>query len=277
MSLTVDELTELREHARQTRKYITTMFMHSGHGHFGGSFSCTDIVTALYYHVMQIDPHNPDWPDRDRFIISKGHGSPAVYGTMAQLGYFPEAWIDEYESLGAHLSTHPNMMTIPGFDMSAGSLGHGLPVGVGMALAGKVDGRDYRVFVLMGDGEENEGAIWEAALAANKYHLDHLIGITDRNRLCVGGDTEVVMPMEPLRDKWESFGWETHVTNGHDFAQMLPVMDECRNRSNGKPQMIICNTVKGKGVSFMENVREWHGHAIDDELFTQIMAELNGN
>ncbi len=265
---------ELKAIALQTRKYITRMFRVSGQGHFGGSFSCVEIVTELYFEQMRVNAENPAWPDRDRFIISKGHGAPAVYGTLIQKGFIPEAWVEQYEKLGASLSTHPNYLKIPGFDMSAGSLGHGLAVGAGMALAAKMDGKDYRTYVLLGDGEENEGAVWEAALCANKYKLDNLTAITDRNRLCVGGCTEDVMPMEPLRDKWESFGFEVSEADGHDFVSLNKAFTESAARKNGKPKMVICNTVKAKGIAFAENDVHWHAHTVDDALYERIMAGL---
>jgi len=265
----------LKEKALQTRKDILRMFMVSGNGHFGGSLSCVEIVTSLYFKIMNIDPKNPQWEDRDRFVISKGHGAPTVYSALAQLGFFPDKWLDEYESLGANLNTHPNMMKIPGMDMSTGSLGHGLSIGVGMAIAAKINSKQYMTYVLLGDGELNEGAIWEAAMSASKFKLDNLIVFVDRNRLCVGGCTEDVMPVDPLDKKWESFGWTVNIIDGHDFSQILNAVDEAAASNDGKPKVIIANTIKGKGISFMENQREWHGHAITPEQFKKAMEELN--
>lgn len=266
----------LEEKALQMRKDICKMFKVSGHGHFGGSLSGVEIVASLYFGLMRIDPKNPKWEDRDRFIISKGHGAPPVYSALAQLGYFPYKWIDEYETLDCHLSTHPNMHKIPGFDMSSGSLGHGLANGVGMALAAKMDSKDYITYVLMGDGETNEGSVWEAAMAANKFKLDNLVAFVDRNNLCVGGTTENVMPLEPYNKKWEAFNWDVSIIDGHNMREITEAVMKALANKNGKPKMFIANTIKGKGISFMENKREWHGHAISDEEYKIVQCELCG-
>jgi transketolase len=267
---------DLKEKARIMRCHIVKMFKVAGHGHFGGAMSCTDIVAALYFGgILRVDPEKPGWPDRDRLVISKGHGAPAAYAALVERGFCPAEWIQEYESLGAHFSTHPNMHNIPGIDMSTGSLGHGLSIGVGMALAAKMDRRDYRVYVLLGDGELNEGMVWEAAMAASKYHLNHLVAIVDRNSLCVGGRTEDVMPLEPLADKWRAFGWQVHAVDGHDIAAILTTLEAAR-KASGQPVVIIAETIKGCGVSFMAGKREWHGHPICDEEFQQAMVELGG-
>jgi len=256
------------------RCHIVKMFKAAGHGHFGGSLSCTDIVASLYFGgVMRVDARNPSWPDRDRLIMSKGHGAPAVYAALVERGFCPVEWIAEYESLGAHFSTHPNMHMIPGIDMSAGSLGHGLSIGVGMALAAKMDRKDYRVHVVLGDGELNEGMVWEAAMSAGKYALDNLVAIVDRNSLCVGGRTEDVMPLEPLGDKWRAFGWRVHAVDGHDVASIIDAFSRVRG-TRGLPSVIIAETVKGCGVSFMAGKREWHGHPICDAEFQKAMTEL---
>jgi transketolase len=250
------------------------MFKVAGHGHFGGSLSCADIVAVLYFGgILRVDAQHPAWPDRDRLIMSKGHGAPAVYAALVEREFCPKEWIEEYESLGAHFSTHPNMHRIPGIDISAGSLGHGLSIGVGMALAGKMDARNYRVHVILGDGELNEGSVWEAAMAASKYHLDNLVAIVDRNSLCVSGRTEDVMPLEPLGDKWRAFGWQVHAMDGHDVAAILTTLEEIRGTA-GAPSVIIAETVKGCGVSFMADKREWHGHPISDSEFQQALSEL---
>src|SRR5215207_1902423 len=206
---------ELREWARINRLDAARMFMAAGNGHFGSCYSCAEIVTVLYFALLRIDPAQPDWPDRDRFILAKGHAAPALYSALIRRGFMPEDWMDEYETrVGARLMTHPSRRYQPGIDVSQGSLGHGLSIGVGMALAGRMDGRDYRVYVLMGDGETNEGSVWEAAAAAAKYRLHNLIGIVDRNGLSVDGPLADVMPMEPMQAKWEAFGWETVEVNG---------------------------------------------------------------
>lgn len=267
---------EIKERARIMRCHILKMFKVAGHGHFGGSLSCADIVAVLYFGgVLRVDAQHPAWPDRDRLIMSKGHGAPAVYAALVEREFCPKEWIEEYENLGAHFSTHPNMHRIPGIDISAGSLGHGLSIGVGMALAAKMDARDYRVHVILGDGELNEGSVWEAAMAARKYRLDNLVAIVDRNSLCVSGRTEDVMPLEPLGDKWRAFGWQVHAVDGHDVAAILTTLENIRG-TDVAPSVIIAKTVKGYGVSFMADKREWHGHPISDSEFQQALSELGG-
>jgi transketolase len=267
---------DVKERARRMRCHIVKMFKAAGHGHFGGSLSCTDIVASFYFGgVLRVDPGNPAWPERDRLIMSKGHGAPAVYAALVERGFCPPEWVSEYECLGAHFSTHPNMHMIPGIDMSAGSLGHGLSIGVGMALAARMDRKDYRVYVILGDGELNEGMVWEAAMAAGKYGLDNLVAVVDRNSLCVGGRTEDVMPLEPLGDKWKAFGWNVQHVDGHDIPALLHVFETARG-VRSRPVAVIAETVKGCGVSFMAGRREWHGHPIDDAEFEAAMRELRG-
>jgi transketolase len=268
-------LDELREMARINRVDVTEMFAAAGNGHFGSCFSCAEILTALYFGVMRVDPAHPDWADRDRFVMSKGHAAPALYSALIRRNFIPEAWIKEYETrVGARLMTHPSRRYQPGVDASLGSLGHGLSIAVGMALAGKIDRKDYRVYVLMGDGETHEGSVWEAASAAAKYTLDNLIAIIDRNRLCVDGPLADVMPMEPMIDKWAAFGWDVVETDGHDIAALLRALDPRRDRPGEKPRMVIANTVKGRGVSFMEGVRSWHSDVITPEQYRHVMIEL---
>ncbi len=266
---------ELKSIATRIRIDCTNMFHNSHNGHFGGSFSCTEIVTALYFDILNIKPEDPKWPDRDRFIISKGHGAPAVYSALQQRGFFPKSYIDDYEKLCSNLSTHPNMHKIPGIDVSSGSLGHGLSVGAGMALAGKKDKKNYHVFVLLGDGECNEGMVWEAAMAAAHLKLDNLIAIVDRNHLCVGGNTEEVMALEPFNDKWRSFGFDLFNIDGHNYESIFSAFDAAMNLKNGKPKCIMAETVKGKGVSFMEGNASWHGAHFNDETYEKIMCELS--
>jgi transketolase len=263
----------LREMARVNRVDAARMFMAAGNGHFGSCFSCAEIVTALYFAVMNVDPAEPDWPDRDRFILGKGHAAPTLYSALIRRGFMPEEWIDEFEArVGVKLMTHPSRRYQPGVDASQGALGHGLSVGVGMALAGKLDRRDYRVFVLMGDGETHEGSVWEAAASAAKFRLDNLVGIVDYNRLCVDGSIEEVMPMEPMAAKWQAFGWDTIEVDGHDFPALLGAFE--RPVGGGRPRMVIAHTIKGKGVSFMEDVRSWHSDVITQEQFGRVLAEL---
>jgi transketolase len=231
--------------ARINRVDTARMFMAAGNGHFGSCFSCAEVLTALYFNLMRVDPADPAWPDRDRFVMGKGHAAPTLYSALIRRGFMPEEWIDEFETgVGVKLMTHPSKRYQPGVDVSQGALGHGLSVGVGMALAAKIDGRDYRVYVLMGDGETHEGSVWEAAASAAKYKLDNLIGIVDYNRLCVDGTLDEVMPMEPMLDKWQAFGWETLEVDGHDFPSLLRALDPKRDTLSNKPRMVIAHTVK---------------------------------
>lgn len=266
---------DLREMARMNRIDTAKMFMAAGNGHFGSCFSCAEIVTALYFAVMRVDPADPDWPDRDRFVMAKGHAAPTLYSALIRRGFMPEDWIEEFETrVGVKLMTHPSRRYQSGVDVSQGALGHGLSVGAGMALAGKIDDRDYRVYVLMGDGETHEGSVWEAAAAASKYKLDNLIGVVDYNRLCVDGSLDEIMPMEPMLDKWQAFGWDAVEVDGHDLQALLKALDPKRETRSNKPRMVIAHTVKGKGVSFMENVRGWHSDAITPEQYERVVVEL---
>lgn len=261
--------------ARLNRVDTTEMFNVAGNGHFGSCFSCTEILTALYFAILRVEPARPDWPDRDRFVMAKGHAAPTLYSALIRRGFFPKDWIAEYEThVGSRLMTHPSRRYQPGVDASQGALGHGLPIAVGMALAGRIDAKDYRVYALMGDGEINEGSVWEAAAAAAKFELHNLVGIIDRNRYCVDGRLEAVMPMEPMAEKWRAFGWETLEIDGHDFSALLRALDPRRHQKAGKPRMVIANTVKGKGVSFMEDVRSWHSDAINPDQYARAIAEL---
>lgn len=269
------DLDGLREMARINRLDTARMFMAAGNGHFGSCYSCTEIITALYFGLMRVNAADPDWADRDRFIMGKGHAAPTLYSALIRRGFMPEAWMDEFENrVGARLMTHPSRRYQPGVEASQGSLGHGLSVGAGMALAGQRSGRDYNVYVLMGDGETNEGSVWEAAMAASKLGLGNLTGIIDCNRLSVDGLLADVMPVEPLVDKWAAFGWETHRVDGHDLPALLEVLAPHRDTPHGKPRMVIADTVKGKGVSFMENVRGWHADTVSPEQYRQIVDEL---
>jgi transketolase len=265
---------ELRERARENRIDVANMFMAAGNGHFGSCYSCTEIITALYFRLMRIDPANPDWADRDRFIMGKGHAAPTLYSALIRRGFFSEDWIPEYETrVGARLMTHPSRRYQPGVDASQGSLGHGLSIAVGMGLAARMDDRDFNVFALLGDGELNEGSIWEAAMAASKFRLSNLTAIIDRNQLSVDGPLEEVMPLEPLADKWIAFGWDTTVVDGHSFEALLEAL-EPRRSGDGRPRAVIANTVKGKGVSFMEHVRSWHADTVSQEQYDRLMREL---
>ena len=242
-------------------------------GHIGGSLSVMDILTTLYFHTMKVDPKNPADPDRDRFVLSKGHCTPALYAVLALKGYFPREDLSLFRSIKGHFSGHPDMVNVPGVDMSTGSLGQGISAAVGMALAGKMDHRDYRVYAVLGDGEIEEGQTWEAAMSAAKFGLDNLCAVVDVNGLQIDGATADVMPSEPLDKKYEAFGWHVIHVDGHDFDALKAAFDEARTIS-GKPTMLLAKTVKGKGVSFMENDAGWHGKAPNDEQYDLAHKEL---
>lgn len=271
------DLAGLKEMARVNRLDVARMFMAAGNGHFGSCYSCTEIITALYFGLLRVNAADPGWADRDRFIMGKGHAAPTVYSALIRRGFMPESWMDLYETaVGVKLMTHPSRRYQPGIDASQGSLGHGLSIGVGMALAGQRDGRDYNVYVLMGDGETNEGSVWEAAASASKFQLGRLVGIVDCNRLSVDGALAEVMPMEPMVDKWRAFGWDAVRLDGHDLPALLLALAPRRGTAmgTGKPRMIIADTVKGRGVDFMENVRGWHADTIDAEQYERVLGEL---
>jgi transketolase len=267
------EITALKAKAAQIRIDLLRMIHGAKTGHTGGSLSNTDILTALYYRVMKIDPKRPQWEDRDRFIASKGHSVESLWCILADLGFFPKEELKTYSQFGTRLIGHPNNK-VPGVEMNTGALGHGLSISVGMALAAKRDGKAYRVFCLMGDGEQAEGSIWEAAMAGSHYKLDNLIGIIDRNRLQISGSTEDVMSLEPLAEKWAAFGWHVVSIDGNDIEALVKAF-EAVPEVPGQPTLVMANTVKGKGVSFAENVAHWHHHVPNDEQLAQALAELS--
>ena len=249
------------------------MVYHAASGHIGGSLSAIDLLTVLYFEKMQIDPQNPTDPDRDRFVLSKGHCTPALYPILSLRGFFPQAELKLFRSIEGHLSGHAEMRHVKGVDMSTGSLGQGLSAAVGMALAGKLDGRDYRVYALLGDGELAEGQVWEAAMSAAKYKLDNLCAFVDLNGLQIDGSTADVMPTAPVDKKFEAFNWNVLTVDGHDCAAVADALEQAK-AAQGRPTVILARTVKGKGVSFMENNAGWHGKAPNDEQYEQAMAEL---
>ncbi|MHA6530572.1 transketolase [Paenibacillus sp. BAC0078] len=265
---------ELKMKAAQIRMDLLTIIHRAKTGHTGGSLSNTDILTALYYEIMNIDPNRPKWEERDRFIASKGHSVESLWCILADRGFFPKEELETYSQFGTRLIGHPNNK-VPGIEMNTGALGHGLPISVGMALAAKRDGRSYRVFCLMGDGEQAEGSNWEAAMAGAHYKLDNLVGIIDRNRLQISGSTEEVMGLEPLEEKWSAFGWNVISVDGNDMEQLVHAFRSVPEVS-GKPTLIMANTIKGKGVSFAENVPAWHHHVPSDEQLQLAHAELQG-
>ena len=242
-------------------------------GHPGGSLSAEDVFTYLYFKEMNIDPKNPKWEDRDRFVLSKGHTAPGLYAALAQRGFFPEEDLLTLRQIGSHLQGHPNMNLTPGVAMSTGSLGQGISAACGMALAGKLKKQDYRVYTLLGDGEIQEGQVWEACMFASHYHLDNLCVIVDNNGLQIDGDVAKVMSPYPIDAKLEAFGFHVRMIDGHDFDAIEQAMDEAKTIT-GKPSAIVMHTVKGKDVSFMENNAGWHGVAPNDAQYEQAMAEL---
>jgi transketolase len=263
----------LRDIARKLRRHVISMISTAGSGHPGGSLSAADIVTALYFRVMRHDPANPHWPDRDRFILSKGHAAPVLYAALAECGYFPVEWLPTLRKTGTCLQGHTDSRLTPGVDMSAGSLGQGLSVGIGMALAARLDKKDYRTYVLMGDGECQEGQVWEAAMFAPNYKLDNLTAIVDYNGLQLDGFTRQIMDLEPFVDKWRSFKWEVLQVDGNDMNQLVEALHKAA-QVKGKPVVIVARTVKGKGVSFMENNVDWHGKAPDKAQTEIALREL---
>jgi transketolase len=264
----------LREKAREMRKDIVRMVGAAGSGHPGGSLSASDIVAALYFHVMRHDPANPSWPERDRFVLSKGHAGPVLYAALAEAGYFPREELMTFRKINSRLQGHPDMRKTPGVEFSTGSLGQGLAAANGMALAGKLHDKGYRVFAMIGDGESQEGGIWEAAMAAAHYKLDNMTAILDFNGLQIDGPNSQVMGVVPMSDKWRAFGWNVIEIDGHEFDQILDALAPERV-VRGKPTMIIAHTIKGKGVSFMENQVDWHGKAPKPEEVEVAITELD--
>ena len=252
------EINELKLKAIKARKNIIEMLYQAKSGHPGGSLSAVDAIISLYFAHMNHNPKKPFWPDRDRFILSKGHAAPALYSVLAESGYFDVRELKKLRQINCMLQGHPVCKHIPGVEASTGSLGHGLSFGVGVALAGKLDKKDYRVYVMLGDGETNEGQVWEAAAVASHYKLDNLIAMIDRNYLQIDGKTEDVLRLEPVKDRWKAFGWKVFEIDGHNFSEILKTLNEATNIQN-RPALIILNTIKGKGISFMENNVDFHG------------------
>jgi len=272
--LSQDKTTFLRGKAKEIRRSIVEMVYGAASGHVGGSLGAADLVVALYYGIMRHDPRNPSWPDRDRFILSKGHCTPVIYAVLADCGYFPKEDLEQFRRPGSHLQGHPYEPKTPGIEASTGTLGLGLSTALGMALASRLRNKSHYYYVLCGDGEIQEGQVWEAAMFANKYHLDNVIAFVDRNYLQTDGYSEDVMPLDPLAPKWQAFGWNTLEIDGHDFRQIADAVKEAKS-VRGCPSMIIARTTKGKGVSFMENVGKWHGTPPNREEFERAMKELS--
>ncbi|MBU0954256.1 MAG: transketolase [Spirochaetes bacterium] len=272
---TQERYSRLEKHARDIRKAIVDMVHTAQSGHCGGSLSATDIVAALYFDIMHIDPAQAAMADRDRFVLSKGHACPVWYAALALRGYFPVAELSTLRKNASRLQGHPVATYLPGIDATAGSLGMGFGQAVGMALNAKLRKESWKVYTLLGDGELNEGLVWEAAASSAKFGLDNLIAIVDRNNLQNDGTADAIMPMEPIDKKFEAFNWRVIKINGHDMSQVVAALEETSN-SRGKPLCIIASTVKGKGVSFMENKREWHGKPPSDDEHAQAIREICG-
>jgi transketolase len=259
--------------ARELRRLMANMIYKGDAGHIGGSLSATEIMTVLYFEEMRIDLQNPQWAQRDRFVLSKGHCSPVIYATLALKGYFPIQWLDEFSMNGSPLQKHPDMKKVPGIDISSGSLAQGLSVASGMAWAVKKKGWDSRVYALLGDGELQEGQIWEAAMFAAHQKLDNLVAIVDRNLLQIDGTTEEICSLEPLSKKWEAFGWFTQTIDGHDISAILAAFAKAKT-IKGSPSVIISKTIKGKGFSLTENRLDSHHRAFNKEEYEKAISEL---
>lgn len=264
----------LENKARTIRKDIIEMIYRAGSGHPGGSLSAADIVTALYFSQMRHNPRSPSWSDRDRFILSKGHCAPLLYAVLAESGYFSKKELKSLRKIGSRLQGHPDMRKTAGVEVSTGSLGQGLSIANGIALASKMDKRDSTIYVLLGDGEIEEGQIWEAAMLASHYELDNIVAILDYNGLQVDGPVTQVMNIEPVSDKWKAFGWYVIEINGHSMPEIVESLNRAKT-CQGKPAIIIAHTVKGKGISFMENKVEWHGKAPSKGEYRQALEELS--
>ncbi len=273
MKITEEEIFNLKEIAKRIRRNIIEEVYSAQSGHPGGALSCADILTALYFNQMNINPEKPDDESRDRFVLSKGHASAALYATLAERGYFSKEELANFRKIGERLQGHPDMKHIPGVDMSAGSLGQGLSVANGMALSSKMDGKGFRVYCLLGDGEIEEGQVWEAAMTSAHYKLDNLCVIVDNNKLQIDGSVEEVMSVYPIKEKFESFGFEVFEVDGNNIDSLITVFQKAKT-VKGKPTVIVAKTIKGKGISFMENQVGWHGKAPSEEQYLEAMKEV---
>ena len=267
------DIKSMEERAKVIRRHVVRMLARAGSGHPGSSLSTVDLLVALFYNKLKHNPQQPAWPDRDRFVLSKGHGCPALYAVLAEKGYFGIDKLDTLRQFGSILQGHPCMKTTPGIEISGGSLGQGLSVGLGIALAAKLDKKDYRTYVMLGDGEIEEGQVWEAAMAASHYKADNLCAIIDQNGLQIDGFIHEIMSSYPIPDKWRGFGWHVIEINGHDYKAISSAYDEAE-KIKGRPTVIVAKTIKGKGVSFMENQVDWHGKVPTKEEAERALAEL---
>ncbi|MBP8972975.1 MAG: transketolase [Anaerolineae bacterium] len=266
---------DLQERARQIRLDVLDMVYRRAAGHPGGSFSCAEMLAALYFHHLKIDPARPDWPERDRFLLSKGHAAAALYSALAQRGFFPAEDLERWGHIGAHLQGHPDRLKTPGVEMSSGFLGHGLSVAVGLALAQRLRGPRYHIYVMMSDGDMQSGVAWEGAMAASKFKTSEVTVLMDYNDVQLDGAVHDIMPLEPLVDKWRAFGFAVIEINGHNLRQVLEALDTALE-IHSLPTVIVAHTTKGKGVSFMENTAKWHGAVPNEAEYAQARAELKG-
>jgi len=273
MVLTRDEIKDLMLKANEVRRWVIELTYHAKSGHPGGSLSAADILTALYFKILRVDPKNPRWEDRDRFVLSKGHAAPAYYAVLAMKGFFPKEELYTLRKVNSRLQGHPSLIT-PGVDMATGSLGQGLSAAIGMALAARIDKKDYKVFVMLGDGECHEGNVWEGAMFASHHKLDNLVAIVDRNMIQLDGFTEEIVALESFSDKWRSFGWWVQSINGHDFNEIVRAL-KYAIEYKGRPSVIIARTIKGKGISYMENNPAYHGKPPqNEEEYRKAIEEL---
>jgi len=273
MRVKIEDIKKLEEIAKRLRVKVVKMIGKSGFGHAGGSMSIAELLTCLYFYEMRYDPKNPAWEERDRFVLSKGHAAPIFYAVLSEAGFIPEDILLTIHHPDSPLQCHPDMRLCPGVEVSTGALGQGLSIAVGMALGAKMRKKSFRVYTLMGDGEIQEGQVWEAAMSASKFKLDNLVGIVDYNKLELSGRVEEVMPLEPLYEKWISFGWHVIEINGHSFTQIMNALNMAKNIKE-KPTLIIAHTVKGCGVSFMEDKVEWHAVSMTEEQVENALREL---
>ncbi len=269
------ELARLENVACRIRCHVVRTICQAGVGHPGGSLSEADILTALYFHTMRLDPGNPTWPQRDRFVLSKGHGAAGLYATLVERGFFPAAWLETFGRIDSRLQVHPDMHMVPGIEISTGALGQGLSVALGIALGARLDGDTYRIYCLIGDGESQEGQIWEAAEVAAHYKVDNLTLILDYNRVQLMGPLSEVLEMSPMAQKWRSFNWYVLEADGHDIQALVDALEAAKQRK-GQPTIIIAHTIKGKGVSFMEGESAWHGRPPNTDELAQALKELRG-
>jgi len=274
VTLSAEERGRLRAAARRVRERIIDIVFRAGSGHVGAALSQADVLVALYHRCLRVDPRRPDWDERDRFVLSKGHGGLGLVAVLADLGLVDAAELAEFGKSGARLGMHLDRTRVPGIEVSTGSLGHGLGQAVGMAIGARMLGRDWRTVCLLSDGELYEGSTWEAAMAGGAHRLDRLVAVIDRNRMTMDGRTEEVVPLEPLADKWRAFGWRALSCDGHDFAPLCQALDRALAGGDGAPTVVIAETVKGKGVSFMEDASKWHYGALDSADHARALASI---